>query len=127
MSKESIKRTIDDNIFQNGQQRITGSVMNSVLNEMVENEYGELNQLALKVDESAEKSIEDSNSDKIEVKVNALINAFSELITKVVFHTSGGYQLPMELRNALALTKYDAPTSKAICGQCLCGEVICGN
>lgn len=51
MSKQSIKQTIDDNIYQNGQQRITGVVMNSVLKEMVDNEYTELNQLASKVDE----------------------------------------------------------------------------
>ena len=37
MSKQSIKATIDANIKQNGVQAITGPVMNSVLNQMVDN------------------------------------------------------------------------------------------
>lgn len=37
MSKQSIKVTIDANIKQNGVQAITGQVMNSVLNQMVDN------------------------------------------------------------------------------------------
>lgn len=37
MSKQSIKATIDANIKQNGVQAITGQVMNSVLNQMVDN------------------------------------------------------------------------------------------
>lgn len=37
MSKQSIKATIDANIKQNGVQAITGQIMNSVLNQMVDN------------------------------------------------------------------------------------------
>lgn len=37
MSKQSIKTTIDANIKQNGVQAITGQIMNSVLNQMVDN------------------------------------------------------------------------------------------
>lgn len=49
MSQQSIKQTIDLNVYQNGQQRITGVVMNSVLKEMVDNEYSELTELASKI------------------------------------------------------------------------------
>lgn len=42
MSKESIKGTIDANIKQNGQGLITGVVMNSVLKDMVDDWYAEI-------------------------------------------------------------------------------------
>lgn len=51
MSKESIKGTIDANIKQNGQGLITGIVMNSVLKDMVDDEYSELGDLASKTTE----------------------------------------------------------------------------
>lgn len=114
-----IKQIIDDNIYQNGQQRITGIVMNSVLKAMVDDTDE-------KVGDLAEKTIEDSNSDKIEIKVNAIMSCLAELVTKIVFHSGVPYQLPSELRNALALTKYSTPSARAICGECVCGEVICG-
>lgn len=41
MSKQSIKATIDANIKQNGNQEITGNILNSVLNAM-NNEYGKV-------------------------------------------------------------------------------------
>lgn len=136
MSKESIKRTIDDNIFQNGQQRITGSVMNSVLNEMVENEYGELNQLALKMDDKAEKAdiapiVNDSNSnsDDLEVKVNALIAWANDIIKKIVFHSGTPYKMPQELQTLLSLKRlapFDINTT-SICGVAVCGNAITGN
>lgn len=51
MSKQIVKQTIDDNIYQNGQQRITGSVMNSVLKEMVDDyaEQSEVTELASEI------------------------------------------------------------------------------
>lgn len=135
MSKESIKRTIDDNIFQNGQQRITGSVMNSVLNEMVENEYGELNQLALKMDEKAEKQdvqfIADganTNYDLLEAKVNALIGWANDIITKIVFHSGTPYKLPTELQSVMTLDRI-APyvSTSSVLGVAKCGFAIMGN
>lgn len=53
MSKQSIKTTIDDNIYQNNEGRITGIVMNSVLKAMVDNEYEEIDGLSLKMVEIA--------------------------------------------------------------------------
>lgn len=32
----ALKQTIDNNIYSNGEQRITGEILNSVLNEMVD-------------------------------------------------------------------------------------------
>lgn len=46
MSKQSIKQTIDLNVYQNGQQRITGNVMNAVLKEMVDDTYSGLEDLS---------------------------------------------------------------------------------
>lgn len=51
MSQQSIKQTIDLNVYQNGQQRITGNVMNSVLNAMVDDEYSELVRIESKIGE----------------------------------------------------------------------------
>lgn len=67
MSKQSIKATIDANIKQNGVQAITGQIMNSVLNQMVDNLAEEasttekFNELESEVDTYSFVTISDDN------------------------------------------------------------------
>lgn len=65
MSKSSTRATIDANIKQNGQQQITGQILNSVLNTMVtdyaeqEDTSAKLGALSDKVGELAIDVVED--------------------------------------------------------------------
>lgn len=96
MSKQSIKQTIDDNIYQNGQQRITGMVMNSVLKEMVDDyaEQSALTELVSKIGDFA-----------IDVTTGIL--------------TYGGKHFQL-------IAIEDSVYTGAICGQAICGQAICG-
>ena len=68
MSKQSIKVTIDANIKQNGVQAITGQIMNSVLNQMVDN----LAEEASTTERLTELENELSSDDMLEVPVSRL-------------------------------------------------------
>lgn len=110
MSKESIKTTIDENIYQNGRGLITGIVMNYVLKNIVDNEYGEIDGLIQELSDKASVEISDQNDRLVEKKVNALLDAFADLITKIVFWSGVPYQIPQELKEHLKLSAHDTKT-----------------
>lgn len=122
MTIEEIKLLVNQKIIENYTGDITAEDVNRIMTETLDH-LGTTEENAIQM---ASKVIEDSNSDKIEIKVNAIMACLADLVTKIVFHSGVPYQLPTELRNALALTKYSTPTQRAICGECVCGEVICG-
>ena len=103
MSRSTIEAIIVSNIRQNGQQLITGQVLQNVLKEMVENEYQELS-------DKASVEISDQNDRLVEKKVNALLDAFADLITKIVFWSGVPYQIPQELKEHLKLSAHDTKT-----------------
>lgn len=98
MSKANVKATIDANIKQNGQQLITGTVMNSVLKQMVDSsaDQEELTELALKVGDFA-----------IDVATGIL--------------TFGGKHFQL-----IAIEEEEPTYTGAICGRAVCGIAICG-
>lgn len=94
-----IKQIIDDNIYQNGQQRIAGIVMNSVLKAMVDDTDEKVGDLTQEMSQ-----------------IGAVVLA---LFKKAVYVGNVTSEIA-ELERLLGIS------SKAICGECLCGEVLCG-
>lgn len=94
----NIKQEIDANIRTNGQQLISGSVLNGVLKDMVDDSDGKVSQLALKLDEFG--------------------TLVASLFEDVVFTRD---------RSADVARLKAMFGGRAICGQCICGQVICGN
>lgn len=101
----NIKQIIDDNIYQNGQQRITGIVMNSVLKAMVDDTDEKVGDLAQAVSEM------DSSH-------RYILSLIASLFKDVVFTRD---------RSADVSRLQSLVGGRAICGQCICGQVICGN
>lgn len=110
MSKESIKGTINANIYQNGRGLIDAIKLNLVLKAMVDNEYEEIDDLIQELSDKASVEISDQNDRQVEKKVNALIDAFADLITKIVFWSGVPYQIPQELKEHLKLSAHDTKT-----------------
>lgn len=80
MSKQLIKATIDANIKQNGVQAITGQIMNSVLNQMVDN--------------LAEEASTTEKLTELEQKVDSLQNALTISLPNPGYITVTGVAIP---------------------------------
>lgn len=107
----NIKQTIDDNIYQNGQQKIRGDILNNVLKAMVDDydiKIGDLSSL-----ETIEKS--------------SIVGAINEVISKMVnINTDTGVLTYMGVRFQLVKI-IETSANTAICGNAICGLAICGN
>lgn len=131
MTVEEIRALINRAIVENYTGDITAEDVNKIFNETLDH-VGEsetkVTQLASKVGD-----ISDSNAERLEIKINAILSCLSDLVTKIVFHTSEGYQLPAELKKHLSLEKFNeepptppTPSDSAICGTAICGIAVCG-
>lgn len=93
-----IKQIIDDNIYQNGQQRITGIVMNSVLKAMV-----------------------DDTDEKVGDLASQLADFAIDVTTGIL--TYGGKHFQLITIEDEEPIYYGAECGRAICGTAICGQI----
>lgn len=69
----------------------------------------------------------DSNSLRLENKVNALIHCLQVVIKNVAWINNVPYRIPTQLLSDLNLSRMDqGQNASSICGIAVCGKAICG-
>lgn len=123
MSKQSLKTTIDANIKQNGVQAITGQIMNSVLNQMVDGladqtETSEkLTELESKTNQIENEDAQPQDIEEIEILDNTG-NEVAKINSNGLYVNDNGYKKVENIGNKV--TDLDEPndttypTSKAV-------------